>query len=174
MRQGWIPISILLLFTFVGNLIFSYGKVLFEFGPLTVTDAALDNALIRSSRLSGLIVGAKLLTLTTPIENILKALRRLLVPLERVGVSTKDFFDTASLSLQLIPRIRDEAMKRLREVKADSNEKGILKRLQMVLSLLLPLMIKTIQMPADVFSPKNKTGETASSEPSEGGPLGHK
>ena len=150
MRIGKFPILFLVMMTFAGNLFFFHGRVLFEAGPLTITDLSLKMALLRSSKVFGLIVGAKLLTLTTPLDDIIKLLGRLFLPLEAVRVPVRDFFETLSMTIKLLPGIREEALKNYRSGLAGAGEKGLLKRAGILISLVFPVMVRTLQAPPEL------------------------
>lgn len=124
-------------------------------GPLMVTDESLRISLLRTARVSGLIVGAKLLIIATPVEEIMAAMKRLFVPLERLGVRSGEFFDTASLSLRMLPQIRGEAARMYGEVIRKNNSNNFYQRLILGVSILFPLMIRTIQTPGDFLPEKD-------------------
>ncbi|NOY39930.1 MAG: hypothetical protein GXO95_06850 [Nitrospirae bacterium] len=157
MRGGIIPISIFLLTTFLGNLFFYPGRVLMEIGPLDITAESLRIALVRTARVSGLVAGAKLLTLKTPVEEILGVLKRFFLPLERIRVPVSEFFETASLTLKLLPGIRDRALESYREGMNNTTRNGFIHRIRVIVALMLPLMIKTIQSPAELLTDKEET-----------------
>lgn len=157
MRGGIIPITIFLLTTFLGNLFFYPGRVLMEIGPLDITAESLRIALVRAARVSGLIAGAKLLTLKTPVEEILGVLKRFFLPLERIRVPVTEFFETASLTLKLLPGIRARALESYREGMNNTTKNGFVHRIRLIVALMLPLMIKTIQSPAELLPDKEET-----------------
>jgi len=154
MRGGIIPITIFLLTTFLGNLFFYPGRVLMEIGPLNITDGSLRIALVRTARVSALIAGAKLLTLKTPLEEILGTLKRFFLPLERIKIPVNEFFETASLTLRLLPGIRARALKSYREGMNSAAGKGFVSSIRVIVTLMLPLMIKTIQSPEELLPDK--------------------
>lgn len=154
-RRGIVPVSLFLIITFLGNLFFYDGRVLLTVGPLMVTDESLRISLLRTARVSGLIVGAKLLIIATPVEEIMAAMKRLFVPLERLGVRSGEFFDTASLSLRMLPQIRGEAARMYGEVIRKNNSNNFYQRLILGVSILFPLMIRTIQTPGDFLPEKD-------------------
>ncbi len=173
MRRGMIPVILFILTNFLGNLFFYPGRVLMEIGPLTITGDSLRIASIRSARVSGLIVGAKVLTLTSPIEEILNVLRRLLLPLEKIKVPVSEFFEIASLTLKLLPGIKAEALESYRKGIREAKKDGFLQRLGIIVTLMFPLMIKTIQSPSDLLS-KNSDIQDPELKAVEGGPFGDK
>jgi len=151
MKRGMIPISLFLLTTFLGNLFFHPGRVLIEAGPLSITDESLRTAIVRTARVSGLIAGAKLLTRGTSVEEILETLKRFFLPLERIRVPVREFFETATLTFRLLPGIRAKAVKSYREGISSTTGNGPLDRIRIVATLMLPLMINTIRSPEELL-----------------------
>ncbi|MCX5718938.1 MAG: energy-coupling factor transporter transmembrane component T, partial [Nitrospirae bacterium] len=82
LKSGWIPISLFLLFTFVSNVLFQHGKILYIAGPVIITEDGLHISLIRTLRVFFMIAGAKILVSTTQIELLIGAFGKLLKPLE--------------------------------------------------------------------------------------------
>ncbi len=61
LKAGWLPISLFLFFTFIGNVLGRHGKVLLPAGLFTVTDEGLHIAAFRTVRIGLMIGGAKIL-----------------------------------------------------------------------------------------------------------------
>ncbi len=155
MRRGIIPITILVLATFLGNVFFHPGKVIYEGGPFALTDEGVRIALVRSSRVLSLIVGAKLLTLTTPLKEIVDVLKRLFLPLERVKVPVTEFFDTVDLTLELLPGVRDSAIRSYRSIKSLYAGAGLYPRVKAYISSMLTLLVRTILSPSEFVAIKS-------------------
>jgi len=155
MRTGWIPATIILATTFLGNLFFHPGKVIFETGPVTITDRGMDLAVLRSMRVAGLIVGAKVLTITTPVESVFNALKSIFHPLQRIGIRTDAFFETARISIRILPGIRSLAREEFAQ-RSNSRSKGsIYGKILAGTGLILPIMIKVIREP-EILLPKGE------------------
>ncbi len=152
MRGGMVIIFLFVLTTFMGNLFSHSGKVVAEIGSLYITEESLGTALVRTSRVSAMIAGAKLLTLGIPLEEILGALKRFFMPLERIGIPAGEFFDTASLTLKLLPAIRSNAIESYRAGMDGSEGKGFPEKVKIVVALILPLMTRTIKSPGDFLT----------------------
>ncbi len=155
MRKGWIPVGILILTTFIGNIFFHNGRVIIEMGALIITDDSLQSALTRAGRVAGLIVAAKILMLTTPIEDIISSLKTLSSPLKRVGIRTDEFFHTATLSIKLLPHIKEEAGHLFRSKTEGLDRIGLFQKMKIGAGILLPLMTRIMLMP-ERFSPDLK------------------
>lgn len=154
LRQGILPISIFVTSTFLSSLFFYPGKVVFEAGLLSITDHSLSLATIRAVRVGALIFGARLLTLTTPMEDILKSLRKTFLPLERIKIPVNDFFDTATFALYLIPQVRDKVVENYRQGISSLPNTDFFHRFKLVVTLIIPVVVQSLQSPGD-FLTKN-------------------
>ncbi len=146
-RKGVVPISIFTLSVFVSNLLlFSPGKIIMENALITITDSAMELAIVRGARVIGLVYGAKLLVISTGAEEIVSALKRIFSPLKRFGLSVDSFFDTVTLTLRLLPVIKEEALKRVDREKKRRPDTLFLK-LRVWIDVMVPLLLDTIRMP---------------------------
>ncbi|MDP1759792.1 MAG: CbiQ family ECF transporter T component, partial [Thermodesulfovibrionales bacterium] len=68
LKSGWLPISFFLAFTFLSNVFFSHGKILYSIGAIVITEEGLRLATVRTLRIFFMVVGAKILTATTPLD----------------------------------------------------------------------------------------------------------
>lgn len=158
LRSGWIIISLFLLFTFVSNLLNQHGRILFSSGPVVITAEGLNIALIRTMRVLFMIVGAKILIASTKTEDIVKALGRLLSPLEKLHLPVKDFFYTMGLTMRCFPTLKDMAYETYKEKTRTEDINGFWNKAKMVSMFLLPMFIKSIQSP-ETFFEKTETDE---------------
>jgi len=155
MRTGWIPVTMILATTFLGNLLFHSGKVIFETGPVTITDRGMNLAVLRSMRVAGLIVGAKVLTITTPVESVLNALKSIFHPLQRIGIRTDAFFETARMSIRILPGIRALAREEFSRRTMSSPNGSLYGKILAGTGLILPIMIKVIREP-EILLPRGE------------------
>jgi energy-coupling factor transport system permease protein len=151
LKSGWIPITLLILFTFLSNVFFQSGKILYQAGPFSITEEGMNIALIRTMRLFFMIAGAKILTATTTIESLVGAFERLLKPLERFGVPVKEFFSTAGLTMKSLPRLKDHVVDTYKQKMQEDSIRGFWGRVRIVSMLLIPLMAKGLQYPEMFF-----------------------
>ncbi len=146
-RKGIVPISIFTLSVFVSNLLlFTPGKIIMQNALITITDSAMELAIIRGARVIGLVYGAKLLVISSGTEEIVSALKRIFSPLKRVGLSMDGFFDTVTLTLRILPVIKEEALKRVDRQRRESSDNPFL-RLRVWINVMVPLLLDTIRMP---------------------------
>lgn len=151
LKSGWIPISLFLLFTFISNMLFQHGKILYSAGPVIITEEGLHISLIRTMRVFFMIAGAKILVSTTQIELLISAFGKLLKPLERLGIPVVEFFSTMGLTMKSLPRLKEQLAEMYREKIKEDNIRGFWARARVVSILLLPLFVKSIQSPESFF-----------------------
>ncbi len=75
LKRGLIPVLFFLMFTFISNVLFQEGKVVFDFLGLQVTEQGLMRGGELTLRLFILILGAKVLTATTGAEELVAGMQ---------------------------------------------------------------------------------------------------
>jgi energy-coupling factor transport system permease protein len=147
-KKGVIPVSIFLVFTFAGNVLFQEGEVIYSLAGLDITMQGLHRGTLLTVRLLTLIIGARLLTATTPPEEMLAGMKMLLGPAGRIGF-VDDMLATMSLSLRLLPVIYDEASNLYSDVRK-SGARGLSAKIRLSVSLLAPLFERSLQRARDI------------------------
>lgn len=143
MRSGIIPVTIVLFFTFLSNAFFHEGTVTYNVLGLRLSDEGLKRGGELALRLFVLIIGAKVLTATTPAEDLVKAMGGLLGPLGRLNY-VRQLIITMSLTLRLLPVIYSEATELYKNVRK-SEEKGLAGKIRLSVSLLTPLIENSLR-----------------------------
>lgn len=143
LKRGMIPVIFFLAFTFLSNLYFQEGDVLYEVFGLKVTDEGLRLGGRFTLRLFILILGAKVLTATTKAGDLVKGIGGLLGPVGRIDF-VKELMVTMSLTLRLLPVIYDEALELYKNVK-NSEGNGLTARIRLAVSLLAPLFERSLK-----------------------------
>ena len=154
LKSGWLPISFFLAFTFLSNIFFSHGKILYNLGAIVITEEGMHIAAIRTLRIFFMVAGAKILTATTPLDVMVEALRKTLSPLEKIGMPVGDFFSVMGLTLKCFPRLKDYMAENYRNHKNNTESKGFWGRVNIVSSFLLPMFIQSLQSPEIFFQEK--------------------
>jgi len=157
LKSGWIPISLFLFFTFLSNVLFQHGRILYSKGPLVITEEGLNIASLRTMRIFFMIAGAKILTATTQIDLLIGAIGKLLKPLERLGIPVVDFFSTMGLTMKSLPKIKDQIAETYKEKVKGGDVKGFWNRVKVISFFLMPLFIKSIQSPEIFFEDERKS-----------------
>ncbi|MBZ0157770.1 MAG: energy-coupling factor transporter transmembrane protein EcfT [Alphaproteobacteria bacterium] len=151
-RGGIVPILFFLGFTFLSNVFYRTGEVLLHIGPVRVTDEGLRLALLRTVRVFEMVYAAKVLAAVVPLDAMLASLKRILAPLERIGVPVHDFFTVTALTLKCFPVLAQ----RLREEYRKGGEKGDAggpgERIRRGVSFLVPLFAESMRDPEGFFS----------------------
>lgn len=93
-----------------------YRYVIFEQGPLSVTQRSLELGIRISTLLFTLIYGTNLFLLTTASEEITVALEVLLGPLRRLRIPVTEIALTMTLALRFIPLVLEEVQNLVRSV----------------------------------------------------------
>lgn len=159
LRSGLLPISIFLFFTFISNVLYVHGRILYSKGPLVITEEGLNTASIRTMRVFFMIAGAKILTATTQIELLVGAFGKILKPLERLGIPVVEFFSTMGLTMKALPNLKDRIAETYREKVKEGNIKGFRGRAEIISTFLMPLLVKSIQSPESFFKEKSIDGK---------------
>lgn len=165
-KKGWVPISLFLLFTFVGNVTLPQGKIVFDIGPFTITDEGLQAASLRTGRVFFMIAGAKILTATTGTGSLVDGLGRILKPLERLGLPVREFFSTMGLAMRSIPRIKERISEAYGRSTDKGGARGFWNRTKVISVFLIPLFVHSIRNPEIFFEDRpaekerdNSTGD---------------
>ncbi len=128
---------------------------MFTSGPVVITEEGLVIASIRTLRLFFMIAGVKILMAFTKTEDLVKALGRLLSPLEKLRLPVKDFFHTMGLTMRCFPVLKNMASETYREKMKKEDIGGFWDRAKMVSMFLIPMFIKSIQSPENFFDKKD-------------------
>lgn len=103
------PLLIVVVFTAIANLFFVQGgKTLFSAGPLSITENGLYQAIFMSVRLTTMLFGACLVTLTTTALDITDAFENMLSPFARFGLPAHELAMIAGIALRFLPQFATE------------------------------------------------------------------
>lgn len=145
--RGWVPISILLIFTFLSNLFFHPGKVVFHPGPLVITEEGVTAATVRTLRVLLMIMGAKIVIATTSAELLVASLGRIFRPLERFGLPVGEFFSTMGLVMKSLPKLRQEISAACRKEMENGKDEGFWNRIKTVAGVCSALFVGGLESP---------------------------
>jgi energy-coupling factor transport system permease protein len=160
LKRGWIPISLFLTFTFISNLLFQHGRIIYASGPLVITKEGLDLASMRTMRIFFMITGAKILTATTKIESLISAFGTILKPLNRLGLPVNEFFSTMGLTMKSLPVLKEQITNNYRERMQEEKITGLWNRARVISAFLMPLFIRSMNSPETIFEGKAKDERT--------------
>ncbi|MGP1441737.1 MAG: energy-coupling factor transporter transmembrane component T family protein [Anaerovoracaceae bacterium] len=143
--RGLRPIAVILVLTFILNLLLYDGTILWKYGIFKITYEGLKQASYISVRLIILIFGASLLTYTTKPLALTDGFEALMRPLNRLGVPSHEIAMMMSIALRFIPTLMtetDKIMKAQQARGADFESGNLMRRAKNMIPLLVPLFIR--------------------------------
>lgn len=153
MVRGMKAIVLLLLFSVVLNLFMTEGEVLVSFWKLTITKEGLYTAVFMALRLSFLIIGSSIMTLTTTPNHLTDGLEKSLGFLKVIRVPVHEISMMMSIALRFIPILMEETDKIMRAQMArgaDFESKNLIKRIKSLIPLLIPLFVSAFRRANDL------------------------
>ncbi|MDR0817890.1 MAG: energy-coupling factor transporter transmembrane protein EcfT [Clostridiales Family XIII bacterium] len=151
--RGLKPIMIIILFTFVLNMLMTQGHILWQWHFIRITEEGLYNAVFMALRLILLIIGTSLLTLTTKPMKLTDGIESLLVPFKKMGAPTHELAMMMTIALRFIPTLLEETdkiMKAQQARGADFESGSLFRRAKALIPLLVPLFIGAFRIAQDL------------------------
>ncbi|WP_138159367.1 energy-coupling factor transporter transmembrane component T family protein [Peptoniphilus catoniae] len=146
--KGLKPLKWIIILTFVINVLFIPGEEIFRYGIISVTKEGLNTALLMAIRLSLLVMGTSLLTLTTSPIEMTDGIEELLKPFKKIGVPSHEIAMMMTIALRFIPTLieeTDKIMKAQMSRGADFESGNMIKRAKNLVPLLVPLFITSFR-----------------------------
>lgn len=147
--KGLKPLRWIILFTFVINIFFLPGEnPVWSFGFLKVTQEGISQAIFMAIRLTLLVLGTSMLTLTTSPMDLTDGIERLLSPFNKVGLPVHELAMMMTIALRFIPTLLDETdkiMKAQMSRGADFESKNLIDRAKNLVPLLVPLFVSAFR-----------------------------
>lgn len=153
MVKGMRAILFLLLITVVINIFSTPGEELIGFWKLSITKEGVAIAAKMAMRLTFLIIGSSVLTLTTTPNNLTDGLEKLLKPLKKVKAPVHEVAMMMSIALRFIPILLEETdkiMKAQMARGADFDEGNLLQKAKSMVPLLVPLFVSAFRRANDL------------------------
>ena len=153
MVKGMKAVLFLLLLTVIFNLFLTPGEALFSLWKLTVTKEGIRLAVFMAIRLSLLIIGASVMTLTTTPNNLTDGMEKLMKPLRKLRVPVHEIAMMMSIALRFIPILLEETDKIMKAQiarGADFESGNIIKKAKALVPLLVPLFISAFRRANDL------------------------
>lgn len=151
--RGMKAVMMILMITVIFNLFLTEGRPLVHFWKLTITYEGVDFASKMAVRLIFLIIGSSLMTLTTTPNQLTDALEDVLGPLKKIHVPVHEISMMMSIALRFIPILMEETdkiMKAQMARGADFESKNLMKKVQSLVPLLVPLFISAFRRANDL------------------------
>ena len=146
--KGLKPLKWIIVFTFIINIFFLPGDVIWSFGFIKITQQGLQQAIFMALRLVFLVVGTSILTLTTSPIELTDGIERLLNPFRKIGLPVHELAMMMTIALRFIPTLLDETdkiMKAQMSRGADFESNNIISRAKNLVPLLVPLFVSAFR-----------------------------
>jgi energy-coupling factor transport system permease protein len=151
--KGLKPVVIIVVFAAVINIFTTGGTPLFEFGFVRITYEGVSLAVRMALRLSLLIVGASLLTLTTTPILLTDGIEKLMQPLKVIGVPAHEIAMMMTIALRFIPTLLEETDKIMKAQSArgaDFDTGNMMQKAKSFIPVLVPLFISAFRRADDL------------------------
>jgi energy-coupling factor transport system permease protein len=153
MVKGMKSILFLLLITVVFNMFLTPGTAALQVWKLTITWEGIRLAASMAVRLTLLIIGSSVMTLTTTPNNLTDGMEKMLRPLRIFKVPVHEVAMMMSIALRFIPILLEETdkiMKAQMARGADFESGNLFKRAKAMVPLLVPLFISAFRRANDL------------------------
>lgn len=153
MVKGMRAIVFILMFSVIMNLFMTPGETLVAFWKLTITKEGLRMAVMMAVRLSFLIIGSSIMTLTTTPNNLTDGLEKGLGFLKVIKVPVHEISMMMSIALRFIPILMEETDKIMKAQiarGADFESGNLMKRAKSLIPLLVPLFVSAFRRANDL------------------------
>ena len=153
MLKGMKAIAFLIVITVVFNTFMTPGEVLIQVWKLKMTKEGLIMAVKLAVRLSFLIVGSSIMTLTTTPNQLTDAIESVMGPLKRLHVPVHEVAMMMSIALRFIPILMEETDKimKAQEARGASFDSGnLIDKTKALIPLLVPLFISAFRRANDL------------------------
>ena len=146
--KGMKAIVFLLLITVTFNLFLTPGRELVSVWKLTITVEGLRTAVTMAIRLTMLIIGSSLMTLTTTPNNLTDGMESMMKPLKAFRVPVHEVAMIMSIALRFIPILLEETDKIMKAQIARGAD--FERRAKALVPLLVPLFISAFRRANDL------------------------
>lgn len=153
MVKGMKAIVFILIITAVFNLFLTPGETLVTVWRFTITKEGLQTAVMMAIRLSFLIIGSSVMTLTTTPNSLTDGLEKLMKPLKYLKVPVHEIAMMMSIALRFIPILLEETDKIMKAQiarGADFESGNLIKKAKAMVPLLVPLFISAFRRANDL------------------------
>jgi len=151
--RGLKTIVVLMLFTVVFNLFLTDGTIIFQWKFIKITIEGIQTAVFMALRLTFLIIGSSLMTLTTTPNQLTDGLETGLAPLKKLHVPVHEISMMMSIALRFIPILLEETdkiMKAQQARGADFEEGKLMERVKALVPMLVPLFVSAFHRANDL------------------------
>ncbi len=153
MVRGMRPILFILLITLCFHIFLTPGEILVQWWIFRVTKEGIYQAARMGIRLTYLVIGSSVMTLTTTPNQLTDGLERLLGPLKKIHVPVHEISMMMSIALRFIPILMEETEKIMKAQiarGADFESGNLIKKVKSMVPLLVPLFVSAFRRANDL------------------------
>lgn len=153
MLKGMKSIIVLILITVIYNLFMTPGKELVRLWIFKITIEGIFASIYMFTRLTFLIIGSSIMTLTTTPNQLTDGIERLFNPLKIFKVPVHEMAMMMSIALRFIPILMEELDKITKAQiarGADLESKNLFKKIKGLVPILVPLFISSFRRANDL------------------------
>ena len=153
MVKGMRPILFILLITLCFHVFLTPGEVLVQWWIFKVTKEGLIQAGRMALRLTYLVIGSSIMTLTTTPNQLTDGMERLLGPLKVIKVPVHEIAMMMSIALRFIPILMEETEKIMKAQiarGADFESGNLIQKVKSMIPLLVPLFVSAFRRANDL------------------------
>ena len=144
---------VLMLITALFNLFLTPGEPIVQLWIFKITAEGAQNAVLMAIRLTYLILGTSIMTLTTTPNQLTDGLEKSLMPLSKIGIPVHSIAMMMSIALRFIPILieeTDKIMKAQMARGADFESGNLIHKVKNMVPLLVPLFISAFRRASDL------------------------
>ncbi len=145
--KGVKSIMFLLVLSVIFTILFTKGNNIFAWGIFSISYEGLRQSLVIIVRLTYLVIGSSVLTLTTKTNDLTDGIERAFRLLNKIKIPVHDIAMMMGIAIRFIPILAEEADKIMKAQMvrgADFNEGGIIKKAKGIIPLIIPLIVSAI------------------------------
>ena len=153
MVKGLKAIMVLMFITALFNLFLTPGEPIVQLWIFKITAEGAQNAVLMAIRLTYLILGTSIMTLTTTPNQLTDGLEKSLMPLSKIGIPVHAIAMMMSIALRFIPILveeTDKIMKAQMARGADFESGNLVQKAKAMIPLLVPLFISAFRRATDL------------------------
>ena len=153
MVKGLKAIMVLMLITALFNLFLTPGEPIVQLWIFKITAEGAQNAVLMAIRLTYLILGTSIMTLTTTPNQLTDGLEKSLMPLSKIGIPVHAIAMMMSIALRFIPILieeTDKIMKAQMARGADFESGNLIHKVKNMVPLLVPLFVSAFRRADDL------------------------
>ena len=153
MFRGMKGVMFLLILTVLFNMLLTPGVPIYTMGFVKITAQGLRAAILLAVRLTMLIVGSSVMTLTTTPTNLTDGMESLMRPLSAFKIPVHEVAMMMSIALRFIPILMEETdkiMKAQMARGADFESGNVMTRAKAMVPILVPLFVSAFKRASDL------------------------